>query len=393
MKKKIVWISAVVLAAVCIVLAIVFNRNSVPSEKETSQQSSQETIQHPSSENPKIELMIERLAESPAAQYYDPTDYLDKNSEEYTYLMDNSDETIRYIYNEFLDSGEDPQMIVSDPRRENVMAVVMKDIIGNESLKDTDSIGSSYFNDFWYYNVKLLLLNDEDYMKEYHKYGYLLIQLGRQKLDSYAGNTYKIKEIDKRIRLFDSMLTSDNNITFEDVVCCVTNSKYLKKSGEGIDIYKFKYNDSAKFNIIIADNKLIGSTYYLNDMEYAYNNSNNYASFTVSDVSGNKLDNSDDINLLKSDDKLKSSVISELKKSKYKDYVSSLDEDKLDSTLCYRYNFSDSMFVYNTDAEYVYVFGANINDSDSEYNDCKITVDAQTGEIVAVDLSNYFDNV
>lgn len=105
MKKKIVWISAVVLATVCIVLAIVFNRNSVPNEKETSQQSSRETIQEPLTENPKIELMIERLAESPASQYYDPTDYLDKDSEEYTYLMDNSDETIRYIYNEFLDSG------------------------------------------------------------------------------------------------------------------------------------------------------------------------------------------------------------------------------------------------------------------------------------------------
>ena len=52
------------------------------------------------------------------------------------------------------------------------------------------------------------------------------------------------------------------------------------------------------------------------------------------------------------------------------------------------------MFVYNnTDMDYVYVFGANINDDDSEYNDCKVAVDAQTGNIIAVDFSNYFDNV
>lgn len=394
MKKKFAWILAVVAVAVCVVMAVVLDRNTsaneTKSENKTSQQTSLESTQPQSRENEQIAQMIDRLAETPEAQYYDPTDFLDKESEEYIYLLDHSDETIRYIFNDFLENTDIYYKVVLDPRKENVMTVVMKDIIGGEALKESD-IGHHYFEEFWRHNVKLLLLNGEDFMKEHHKYGYLLIKMAREKLDSYD-NTYKCNEIDKRIRIFDIMFESEDDVSLEDVICSITNSKYLKKSGKGIDIYKFQYDDELKFNVIISDNKLIGNTYYINDKEFAYNNSGNFSSYTISSMSADRTDNSDDIKILESD-KLKSSVISELKNPKYKEYVISLDEDKFGSTLCYRYEPSDFMFVYNTDADYVYVFGANINDDDSEYNDCKVAVDAQTGNIIAVDFSNYFDNV
>lgn len=395
MKKKFAWILAAVAVVICVVMAVVLSRNTAAnenkSEKETSQQTILESTQQESQENEQIAQMIDILAETPEAQYYDPTDFLNKDSEEYIYLLEHSDETIKYIFNDFLENTDYYYKVVLDPRRENVMAVVMKDIIGGEALKESD-IGHHYFEDFWRHNVKLLLLNGADFMRENYKYGYLIIAMSREKLDSYD-NTYKCNEIDKRLRIFDVLFESEDDVSFADFICCITNSKYLKKSGEGVDIYKFQYDDELKFNVIISDNKLIGNTYYIYDKEFAYNNSGNFSSYTVSSMFGDRTDNSDDIKILESD-KLKSSVISELKKPKYKEYVSSFDEDKFGSTLCYRYEPSDFMFVYNnTDMDYVYVFGANINDDDSEYNDCKVAVDAQTGNVIAVDFSNYFDNV
>lgn len=395
MKKKIAWILAVAAVAVCVITAVLLSRNTAADENkkenETNQQTISESTKPQSQENEQIALMINRLAETAEAQYYDPTDYLNKKSKEYIYLLDHSEETIKYIFNDFLENTDYYYNVVLDTRRENVMTVVMKDILGGEALKETDMNGHHYFEYFWRHSVKLLLLNGEDFMRENYKYGYLLITMGRQKLASYD-STYKCNEIDKRIHIFYSMLKNENNISLEDIVCCVTNSKYLKRTGDGIDIYKFQYDDELKFNIIISDNNLIGNTYYLYDKEFAYNNSDNYVTYTTSSMIADRTDNSDDIKILKSE-KLKASVISELKKSKYKEYISSLDEDKFKAILCYRYDLSDNIFVYNTDTEYVYVFGANINDADSEYNDCQVAVDAQKGNIVAVDFSNYFDNV
>ena len=161
MKKKFAWILAVVAVVICVVMAVVLSRNTAAnenkSEKETSQQTSLKSTQQESQENEQIAQMIDILAETPEAQYYDPTDFLNKESEEYIYLLEHSDETIKYIFNDFLENTDYYYKVVLDPRRENVMAVVMKDIIGGEVLKESD-IGHHYFEDFWRHNVKAKIL-------------------------------------------------------------------------------------------------------------------------------------------------------------------------------------------------------------------------------------------
>lgn len=105
MKKKIAWILAVAAVAVCVITAVLLSRNTAADENkkenETNQQTISESTKTQSQENEQIALMINRLAETAEAQYYDPTDYLNKKSKEYIYLLDHSEETIKYIFNDF----------------------------------------------------------------------------------------------------------------------------------------------------------------------------------------------------------------------------------------------------------------------------------------------------
>lgn len=392
MKNRIKLLSIFVIVILCAVISIVMVTN-FSNEKEASQTTTQMDTSSKTEILNYIGTIIDSLAQTPAAEYYDPSDFIDKNSEDYKYLINNSDLTAKYIFNIFLETRRFNTVDSQTSKEERIMGAVLKDILGSESLRDTDYAGRDYFDEFWIRNVRLLLLNDEEYMEENYKYGYLLIQLSREKLVSLFSDTNRAEEIDRRINFFERILSYEEDIAITDIISSVTNSEYLGSAGSGITIHKFSYSDSLTFNVSVKDEKIVCAVYYIDGKEYAYSGANGHGTYTVSENTNN-VDNSDNVKILANDDKMKNLVVSELKKSKYKDYVTKFDENDLEyATLCYRVNTESYEFVYNADVEYSYVFGLRINDDDSEYNECKVVVDAQTGQITAVYFSNYYDNV
>ena len=387
-RNILICLSVVVLCAVAVtVLGVNYSQKEEPSLT-TTQETTIDTMEIVNN----VSAIIDRLSQTDAANYSDPTELIDKNSEDYQYLLNHPDQTAKSVLNSFLETSRANTLLDGEAsRKENIMAVVLKDVLGGEALKDADADGGDYFEGFWIHNVRILLLNDEEFMKENYKYGYLLIRLSREKLISLFSDENRAEEINRRIYLFDAFL-DDENISKKDIISCVTNSEYLGSVGTGITIHKFRYSDTLTFNVGVSDDEIVFATYYIDGKEYAYSGLNGHGTYTLSENTNN-VDNSEDVKLIANDENLKNTVITELKKSKYKDYVAKFDENDISATLCYRYYFGDDMFVYNDNVEYSYVFGLRINDDESEYNECTVIVDAQTGEIAAVDFSNYFDNV
>lgn len=386
MKNKLALISViVVLISVSSVFLLANQTNQEKATAVTTQEptSSEEDILN------YIGTILASFEQTPAAEYYDPSSEIDKKSADYKYLINNPDLTAKYIFDRFLETRRFYIPSNEMAKEEHIMGAVLKDILGSEALKDTDYASGDYFDKFWTNSIKLFLLNDENIMKENYKYGYLLIQLSREKMIDLSLDTNRADEIDRRIYLFDSISSDEKNISITDIISCVTDSDYIGSVGSEITIHKFSYSDSLKFNVNVADDKIVCATYYICGKEYAYNGAHGY---TVSENTNN-VDNSDDIKLVANDGKLKNLVASELKKSKYKDYVTKFDESDIDAIWCYRLNVSDYTFIYDTNVDYSYVFGFRINDDDSKYNDCKVAVNAQTGQIMAVYFTNYYDNV
>lgn len=375
----------VVLCAVAVtVFGVNYSQNEEPTQT-TTQETTVDTMEIVNN----VSAIIDKLAQSDAANYADPAELIDKSTEDYQYMLNHPDQTAKSVLNSFLETSRANTLLDGEAfRKENIMAVVLKDILGGEALKDADYDGGDYFDEFWIHNVRILLLNDEEFMEENYKYGYLLIQLSREKLISLFSDENRAEEINRRIYMFEN-LSQEENISLVDVISCVANSEYLGSTGTGITIHKFKYRDTLTFNVGVSDDKIVSSTYCINGKEYAY--SSIYGYYRLSENTNN-VDNSDDIKLVANDDKLKNTVVSELKKSKYKDYITSFDENNIEGMLYYRMDTSGDTFVYETEAEYFYAFGVSINDNDSEYSFCRVVINAQTGQVMSVYFRKTFDN-
>lgn len=312
-----------------------------------------------------------------------PGDYLDKSSDAYTFLMDNKDYTIRYIYSRFLEGGQ--YDIYGQFYR-----IVMDDITG-EVLKIAVYSGQEYFNEFLKYNQYLLKENGEEFMKANYPYGYMLIEMMNNN-----GNTMQIQIIATQMRAAKSNdFKSDDSIT--EMISTITNSEYIDKFGNGINIYKFRYNEYITFYVSFDntnDYMMIGVTYYLNDWEYAYQNfSNPFENLEITTQStDNKSDESENIAVITPREAMKQAS-NEVKKQKYSEYFYRLRDNDILPSLSYRPIINDYDFVYNDNTEYVYTVGLSINEDDDTYNSCAVMIDAESGEIIAVKFFNSYDMV
>lgn len=321
-----------------------------------------------------------------------PGDYIDKNSDNYKFLIENSDTTIEYIYIDFLNGGE-------TGLKGQLMRIVMDDIIKGEAIKSYAETGQGYFDDFLSYNQTLISENGDEFMKKYHPYGYKLLAVSGNALESAQMKGSLSEEINRRICDINSN-TNDiqkKSESIEDIEF-TTNSKYIGEYGNNdIEICKFqsRENESLVFYVIFSDDIIRGSVYFLNGYEYAYNPSSMSFMYEITD-NQNTNTNADIENVKFKISKKEAVEIAEkeLKKDKYSQYVSSVGD--FNATLSYRFNFKfnrDYMFNYSNDYQFAYVVGGAINSDDSEYNECSVVVDAETGEVKAVNFDNWYNNV
>lgn len=312
-----------------------------------------------------------------------PSDYIDKNSDAYIFLMDNRDYTIRYIYSRFLEGGQNDIY-------GHFYRIVMDDITGDVLNIDAGT-GQVYFNEFLKHNQNLLQENGEEFMKTNYPYGYMLIEMMNNN-----GNTAQIQIIATQMRAAKSNdFKSDDSIT--EMISTITNSEYIDKFGNGINIYKFRYNEYITFYVSFDntnDYRMIGVTYYLNDWEYAYQNfSNPFENLEITTQStDNKSDESENIAVITPREAMKQAS-NEVKKQKYSEYFYQLQDNDILPSLSYRPIINDYDFVYNDNTEYVYTVGLSINKDDDTYNCCAVMIDAESGNIIAVDFFNTYDMV
>lgn len=104
------------------------------------------------------------------AQYSGLGHYIDASSEVYNLLINYGDYTLRYIYKEFLNGNVEGMKDV-------LMWTVMKDLSPGEVLKVTCYSGQEYFDIFYDHAIRMLELNDEDYMREFEPAAWILIEL------------------------------------------------------------------------------------------------------------------------------------------------------------------------------------------------------------------------
>jgi len=316
-----------------------------------------------------------------------PYDYIDKESEAYKYLITNKDDTIAYIYAKFLDGG---QYDIYG----HFYKIVMDDIIGEETLKCIYGTGQEYFDEFIKHNKKMLYENGEVFMKKNLPYGYLLLEMSHS-----SSNTIQVQIISNQIKSIKNVDVSEYN-SITEMISAITSSEYIDKFGNGVDIYKFRYNDYITFYLSFdVNNKSgfypIGITYYLNDWEYAYQNL--FYSVVQPEIttqsSQNKSDKSENVKLISSKDAIKHAT-NEIKKDKYSEYLKKISNENIVQTLCYRPTINNHTFKYDDSmVEYAYDVEFTINNDDNKYNECKVMVNAENGDIISIFFYNTYDMV
>ncbi|MDE6111363.1 MAG: hypothetical protein K2F65_05545, partial [Eubacterium sp.] len=215
------------------------------------------------------------------------------------------------------------------------------------------------------------------------------------------GENSNIKQIQNIDNLLTLIKTEDlkkyKSIT--EMITALTNSEYIGDFGSGLYIYKFKHNKDVSFNISL-DNidtyKPLGITYYLNDVEYAYRQFSSYPhGIMILPHSTNKrIDKSKNTHIMTPQEATEIAS-KEIKKEKYSKYFYALHDDRISPSLAYRPIIvtKDYTFNYNDTADYCYFVGLTINKDDDPYNCCKIVVNAENGNIMAVDFFNTYDMV
>lgn len=320
-----------------------------------------------------------------------PGDYIDKNSENYKFLIENSDTTIEYIYSDFLNGGQ-------TGLKGQLMRIVMDDIIKGEAIKSYAATGQDYFDEFLYHNQRLIAENGDEFMKKNYPYGYRLLIDNGNALESAKTGGLLPNEINRRVCDINSN-TNDiqkKSESIEDIEF-TTNSKYIDEYGNNdIEICKFQSgdNESLVFYVIFSDDIIKGSVYYLNGYEYAYNPSSKSYMFEITD-NQNTNTNADIENVKFKISKKEAIEIAEkeLKKDKYSQYLSSIGD--INPDVVYRFDPEprDYKFIYDKEYDFAYIVGGSINSDDSEYNECSVIVDAETGEVKAVNFDNWYNNV
>lgn len=371
---------------VLLCLAIIISCSANPNKKTEESISENESSITANDINTDINTQIEnafKSFDSPGTSS-NPGDYIDKNSKEYQFLINNKDYTIRYIYSKFLNGGQ--YDIYGHFYR-----IIMDDITG-EVLKLACGTGQEYFDEFLKYNQYLLARNDAGFMKANYPYGYMLLEM----INS-SSNTDKIRIIDNQIKSI-----TENDIgrysSYYEMICTeITGTRYIGDYGSGIHIYKFTYEESISFYIILDDNnsyRPVGITYYLNNMEYAYQNYlNPHKELEITtQLTDNKSEKSENVSIL-SQQKILKIAEEELNKEKYIEYVYKLDKKNTISSLLYRPILKEADFVFDEAAEYVYSIGLTINSDDDDYNSCQIYVNAENGRIISVDFFNTYDMI
>lgn len=98
-----------------------------------------------------------------------PSTYISASPEEYELLISYGDNTLKYIFREFLKGGQ-------TGLKGHLMRIVMDDLIGNEKMDIPAETGQEYF-DSWYDAAKeAQRLHGADYMKTYSPKAWLLLQ-------------------------------------------------------------------------------------------------------------------------------------------------------------------------------------------------------------------------
>lgn len=183
------------------------------------------------------------------------------------------------------------------------------------------------------------------------------------------------------------------------MISVITSSEYVDKFGSGIDIYKFRYNDSITFYLSfdVNDNRdmfnPIGVTYYLNNKEYAYQNF--YEQFkTTTSSSQNKSDKNENVKIISEKDAMKYAT-NEIKKEKYSEYFKKIRKGHMIQNLYYRHpNTNNYTFKYDdSTVEYAYSIEFYINNDGDTYNTCEVMVNAENGNIISIYFFNIYDMV
>lgn len=385
--KTVISIAVVCLCLVVVVLCVLNPKISETLTEEGTTDNSSATVESYYDKETFDKIFAEFETSGPQ-QSSVPGDYIDKNSDNYKFLIENSDTTIEYIYSDFLNGGE-------TGLKGQLMRIVMDDIIKGEAIKTYASTGQDYFDEFLSYNQSLIAENGDEFMKKYHPYGYKLLIDSGNALESAKTGGVLPNEINRRICL---LTVNFKRTEYLDKIEFSTNSKYLDKFGDNdIQIYKFQSldNENLTFYVIISDDFLQGSSYYFNGYEYAYNPSVQSATFEVTTYeTTNTCDDMEKVKFKVSKNDAVKIAEKELKKDKYSEYVSSVGD--FNASLSYRANFavnSDYMFDYGNDYQFAYVVGGSINTDGSEYNLGTVVIDAETGEVKAVNFDNWYNNV
>lgn len=202
-------------------------------------------------------------------------------------------------------------------------------------------------------------------------------------LNAFSG-AEKIEELDRRI---EALYFIPNEEMPDQIIIQLPGVQFVGTVSTGIiNIYKFSLGDDVTFYLSQEpeDDGFRAVTYFLNGKEYAYNSGQ--TSFTVSSkTAGQSEEKIENVNIKITPEDATAIARKELQKAKYKDYVSTIGDDRW-CYLFYREYTGDYLLQYESTPDYGYDVCVRINTEDSEYNECAVFVDAQTGEVTAVDF-------
>lgn len=209
-------------------------------------------------------------------------------------------------------------------------------------------------------------------------------------LNTFSG-AEKIEELDRRIK---ALYFIPNEEMPDQIIIQLPGVQFVGTVSTGIiNIYEFSLGDDVTFYLSQEpeDDGLRAVTYFLNGKEYAYNSGQ--TSFTVSsETAGQSEEKIENVNIKITPEDATAIARKELQKAKYKDYVSSIGDNRW-CYLFYREYTGDYLLQYESTPDYGYDVCVQINTDDSEYNECAVFVDAQTGEVTAVDFYNSYGRI
>lgn len=117
----------------------------------------------------KIGELIDAITASPATAS-NPGAYIDAHQNEYDELLRYGDYTLGYVFAEFLKGGQ-------TGLRGHIMVVAMRDLLGEEDVEFSYSVGQEWFDQWRDKAVQTRRANSDDYMQKYAPKAYRLLSM------------------------------------------------------------------------------------------------------------------------------------------------------------------------------------------------------------------------